>query len=257
MKIKSIAVYAILTILFVASFVSFEGNRTQIVAQQSSDTSATSNRSPLVGISRGKDYAVATRQAVENAGGLGKLIKKGATVLIKPNICFLAEAGSQTITDYRSVAEVVNMAYEAGAKKVIIGEGAIVGNPFDGEHLRINKYDQIPNVELIDFGNLPDADLVALKPEQSNTGVELYVPKLYMEADVVITMPKMKTHTDGVVTLSLKNSIGIAPLSKYSGRSPWRIGLHDLGLPQAIVDLNLIRTPDFTIIEGIVAGEGQ
>ena len=269
MKYKVIAVYTVLAVLCIAGLVSSAlsitnssssdslGEHIQNDSYRAINESSPLSRPAVVGIGRGTDYSTTTREAIERAGGLGSVIKQGDTVLIKPNVCIPTDAGEATNTDYRAVAEVVKMAYEAGAKEVMIGEGAVSGPVFTPIDLPINKYDQIPNVtKLLDFVSVTDNDIVAIKPEHSNTGQALWVPKAYMDADVVISMAKLKTHPYETVTLSTKNLIGIATLGKYNQTGFSRLGLHDLNITKAIVDLNLIREPDFAIIDGIVGAEG-
>lgn len=211
---------------------------------------------PIVGIGRGTDYAKVTLAAVENAGGLNAIVKKGDLVLIKPNICGFAAAGSPTITDYRTVQAIVKLAVKLGASKIVIAEGTITGNAFDSSNLGFNKYDKIPGVELVNLNAVTKEDCYKLKPQKSLTGAELFIPKIFMDADVVINVAKLKTHfqPDAVVSLSLKNSFGVPPGSIYG--TAYKNGLHTLGLKEAIIDINRIRKPDFSVIEGIVGGEG-
>jgi uncharacterized protein (DUF362 family) len=212
---------------------------------------------PLIGIGRGEDYEKVTVEAIENAGGLKDIIKKGQTVLIKPNICTYAEAGSPQITDYRVVREIASMVTQLGASKVIIAEGTIVGNAFADSFLAINKYDTIEGVELVNLNAFDKEDCYELKPQRSMTGKALFIPKIYMDVDVVISVAKLKTHfqPDAVVSLVLKNAIGVPPGNIYGLGS--KDGLHNLGLKESIVDINKIRKPDFCVIEGIVGGEGN
>ena len=141
--------------------------------------------SPVVGIGRGEDYAKVTEEAINNAGGLQDIIKKGDSVIIKPNICTYAEAGSGMITDYRTVQKIVDMVNDLGASKIIIAEGTIAGDAFSSLFLSINKYDTIKGVELVNLNALNQEDCYELKPEKSMTGKALFIPKIYMDADVV------------------------------------------------------------------------
>lgn len=211
---------------------------------------------PVVGIGRGTDYAKVTMEAINNVGGLQSIIKKGDTVLIKPNICTFAEAGAPTITDYRTVQAIVNMVRQLGAAKIIIAEGTISGNSFDSLGLKANKYDTIKGVQLVNLNAINEEGCYKLKPLKSLTGSEFFIPKVFMDADVYINVAKLKTHfqTDAVVSLSMKNSFGIPPGAIYG--IAYKGGLHVLGLKEAIIDLNRIRKPDISIIEGIIGGEG-
>jgi|GEM_PF-2030607 len=211
---------------------------------------------PVVGIGRGTDYVKVTEEAVKNAGGIDGIIKKGDTVVIKPNLCTLAEATDGRITDYRIVQKVVDMVKALGASRVIIAEGTIAGDAFSEPYLRRNKFDTIKGVELVNLNALNREDCYELMPEKSMTGKGIFIPKIYMDADVVIGVAKLKTHfqPDAVVSLSLKNSYGVPPGNIYGLGS--KNGLHALGLKESIVDINKIRKPDFFIIDGIVGGEG-
>lgn len=79
---------------------------------------------------------------------------------------------------------------------------------------------------------------------------------MYVDADVVITVAKLKTHEDGIVLLGLKNVFGVPPKSEYS-RPRAKLALHyEYGSAHnPIVDLNLIRLPDFTVIDGVIGEE--
>ncbi len=211
---------------------------------------------PVVGIGRGTDYAKVTEDAVKNAGGIEGIIKKGNTVVIKPNLCTLAEATDGRITDYRIVQKVVDMVKALGASRVIIAEGTIAGDAFSEPYLRKNKFDTIKGVELVNLNALNEEDCYELMPEKSMTGKAIFIPKIYMDADVVIGVAKLKTHfqPDALVSLTLKNSYGVPPGNIYGLGS--KDGLHSLGLKESIVDINKIRKPDFFVIDGIVGGEG-
>ena len=211
---------------------------------------------PIVGIGRGTNYEKVTEEAIKNAGGLDGIVKKGDTVIIKPNICTLASSDQGRITDYRAVQKIVDMVKALGAARVIIAEGTIAGDSFSPAFLSVNKFDEIKGVELVNLNALNQEDCYELMPEKSLTGKAIFIPKIYMDADVVICVAKLKTHfqPDAVVSLSLKNSYGVPPGNIYGLGS--KNGLHALGLKESIVDINKIRKPDFSIIEGIVGGEG-
>ena len=231
---------------------SVEENQTHI-AKLMKDAVAEPDPSPVVGIGRGEDYAEVTAKAIENAGGIEGLVKEGDVVLIKPNICTeYMLPGSPFITDYRTVQKVIDMVREFGASRVIVAEGSFYGNVFNYEG---NKYRSLKGAELFNFNDCEEKDCYELKPGKSAAGKALFIPKIYMDADVVINIAKLKTHNVTTVSLSLKNCIGI-PSAKVYGNSSFKAGLHGLGIENAIVDLNRMRRPELSIIEGIVGGEG-
>ncbi|MCX7773962.1 MAG: DUF362 domain-containing protein [Clostridia bacterium] len=209
------------------------------------------NPEPVVGASQGEDYEKVTLDAIKNAGGLGSIIKEGDTVLIKPNLGAYARNGSSDNTDYRVVQAVVDAAREAKAGRIIIAEGSYSGNVF-----KVGEYDKIQGVELIDLNQFKADECYKLEAENSMTKESFYIPKVYMDADVVITCAKLKTYSETGATLSLKNVFGVPPASLYASMGG-KMKLHTYGLDKAIVDLNKIRKPDFAVIDGMIGGEGM
>ncbi|MCX8131054.1 MAG: DUF362 domain-containing protein [Clostridia bacterium] len=224
----------------------------QIVWDRMQKNNVISDKNPVIGAGVGKDFSATTREAVKNADALEKLIKKGSTVLIKPNMIKSAAPEQGVETDYRVVQEIANIARELGASRVVVADGSPWGRSFDDT----NMYTKLTGVELIDFNDCREEDCYKFTPEKSLTGGEFYMPKIYMEADVVISAAKLKTHFEAVVTLSLKNIFGVPPV-QLTGAGQGRDYLHNMGISNSIVDLNKIRKPDFVIIDGIIGGEGN
>lgn len=215
----------------------------------------------MVGLGLGKDHAETTAQAIANTGGLERVVKAGSTVLIKPNLCWSNITSRPVNTDYRVVAEIVRQVQALGAGRIIIAEGPFGPECFTESMLANNHYDKIPDVELVSLNTLTEEDCYERTGRNSVTGKALFIPKIYVDADVVITVAKMKTHNAGMVTLGLKNAFGVPPRSIYGtsgSTSGSKLLLHNnYDFNAAIVEINLIRTPDFVVIDGIVAGEGS
>lgn len=205
----------------------------------------------VVGIGLGSEYAEVTRIAIRNAGGLERIIKPNSTVVIKPNLVKASLPEEGIVTDFRVVQEIVDMVRGLGAGKVIIAEATPFGNVFEAV-----RFNEISGAELFDMNACGEEDCYRIRPEKSLTKEELMIPRLYMDADVVIGVAKLKTHFeyDAGVTLSLKNSMGVPP-TKFYGQD-YKEKLHLWGLKEAIVDINKIRKPDFVVIDGIIGGEG-
>ena len=206
----------------------------------------------VVGIAQGGDYSAVVRAVMENAGGLKELIKPGSNVLIKPNLIAGRPQGSPVCTDPRVIQAIADIAYELGAGKVIVAEASPAGDAF-----QMAEYDKLQGVQIVDLNKSVEEDCYVLKADGSQTDRELYIPKVYMDADVVIGAAKLKTHfqPEARVSLGLKLSMGVPPTGLY-GSSMGKIMLHNMGLKEVIIDLNRIRRPDFMFIDGIVAGEG-
>ena len=87
------------------------------------------------------------------------------------------------------------------------------------------------------------------------TGLDsLWLPRTVLNADFIVSMPKVKTHHWAGVTLSLKNMFGIMPGVAYGW--PKNI-LHWKGIDRGILDINAAVSVHFVIADGIVAMEGN
>jgi uncharacterized protein (DUF362 family) len=81
-----------------------------------------------------------------------------------------------------------------------------------------------------------------------------WLPRTVLEADFLVSMPKIKTHHWAGVTLSMKNMFGVVPGSRYGW--PKNI-LHWKGIQESILDLCGTVPICFVIADGIVAMEGN
>jgi uncharacterized protein (DUF362 family) len=89
---------------------------------------------------------------------------------------------------------------------------------------------------------------VTVKIPNRETLGKITVPKIALESHIV-SAAKMKTHTDTIVTLGLKNMFGILP-DRLKGR------FHLKNISKVIVDINTVIRPSLTVIDGFVAMEG-
>lgn len=87
------------------------------------------------------------------------------------------------------------------------------------------------------------------------TGLEhLFLSRTVATAEVLISLPKLKTHHWAGATLCLKNLFGTLPGICYG----WpKNELHWRGIDNSIVDIAMTRTPDLAIVDGIIGMEGD
>jgi uncharacterized protein (DUF362 family) len=178
-------------------------------------------------------------------------------VLIKPNLCTSATADDCKTTDYRVTAAIVEAVKELQPSRIVIAEGSFAGDAFSPSALKQSKYGTIEGVEFFNFNACEKKDCYEVRSVRSLVGKGIFIPKIFMDADVVIEAPKMKTHflPEAVVSLTIKNTFGI-PSEKIYGGYGDKSGLHNFPLSDIIVELNEIRMPDFTVIDGVKGGEG-
>ena len=82
----------------------------------------------------------------------------------------------------------------------------------------------------------------------------LYLPHTVLGSDLLVSMPKMKTHHWAGATLSMKNLFGIVPGGVYGW--PKNV-LHWAGIHQSIADLHSLFPNHFAIVDGIVGMDGN
>jgi len=190
-----------------------------------------------------------TRRAIELAGGLPAKTKAGATVIIKPNVCadFLTETAVNT--DPRVCQAIADMITEAGAR-AIIAESSAIG--FDTEKsFQVAGYAKLreEGYEVVDLKK-EGAETVKVPVPRGKSLKEVSLPKIVLDADVIISVPKMKTHDQSLVTLALKNMKGVLP-------DTFKRKFHTtFGVFQSIADLCTVVRPDLSVVDGILAMEG-
>ncbi|TWT90662.1 hypothetical protein Mal64_10570 [Pseudobythopirellula maris] len=82
----------------------------------------------------------------------------------------------------------------------------------------------------------------------------LYLPESVLEADLVVSMPKMKTHHWVGMTCSMKNLYGVIPGIKYGW--PKNV-LHHNGIPQTVADINATLPRVIGVVDGVDCMEGD
>ena len=83
---------------------------------------------------------------------------------------------------------------------------------------------------------------------------KLSLPQSLRRADLIVSLPKMKTHHWAGVTLSMKNLFGVMPGVCYGW--PKNV-LHHAGIRQSILDINAAVRPHLAIVDGIIGMEGD
>jgi len=201
-----------------------------------------------------KSYQTSLKDIINRGIHLLKLEVKGKRIVLKPNLVEFDPAG--VINTHPAVIEAAIDSFRGlGAREVVVAEGP--GHRRDSEYLLTSSgiYDvikehKVPYVDL----NTDDVRLMELRSDFTNLR-QLYFPETLFNADLLVSMPKLKTHHWAGVTLSLKNMFGIIPGSVYG----WpKNALHWAGIHGSIVDINSsLPIPQFAIVDGIVGMEGN
>jgi uncharacterized protein (DUF362 family) len=208
---------------------------------------------PLVGVFKAPAYTQDLYDTVRRVLVDQRLNVKGKRVVLKPN---LVEFDRHTAINTHPL--LVHAALEGfralGAADVRIAEGP--GHRRNTLDLAdaAGYFDTVPNFEDIFTDlNLDEVSKVSLKQPYS-TLREVYLPNTILGADLIVSMPKMKTHHWAGATLSMKNFFGIVPGAIYGW--PKNV-LHWAGIHACIVDLSRVPGRTFAIADGIVGMEGN
>jgi uncharacterized protein (DUF362 family) len=199
-------------------------------------------------------YDLSLREIITKGVNLCGLEVRGKTILLKPNLVEFDPHGVIN-TNPLVIEAAIDCFRTLGARQVLVAEGP--GHRRDNEYLLtasgiygVIKEHRVPYVDL------NSDDVRATRLLSSFTKLEqLYLPETLYNADLLVSMPKLKTHHWAGVTLSLKNMFGVVPGSVYGW--PKNI-LHWQGIHNSILDINSsLPVRQFAIVDGIVGMEGN
>jgi uncharacterized protein (DUF362 family) len=155
--------------------------------------------------------------------------------------------------DWTVVAPLAQMAWDAGAERVVIAEGN------EPKFSEAGYYDHMPaGTEIVDLCTV--GDFYSVTVQGGYWSEPIVIPQVYRDADVVITVPAFKTHQSNGVTFGLKNAVGVPPVEPYNPGPPitWRERFHtDYGIHGTVSQINLARAPDLVVVDGLEGCEGQ
>jgi len=185
------------------------------------------------------DPAELTRRAIASVGGIERYVKKGADVIIKPNICNAYHGPEYaSTTNPAVVAAIVGLCLIAGAKSV-----RVMDFPFGGKAQNAYETSGIAQAVEAAGGQMELMNFLKYQKVEIPNAMALKKTEVYsdiLNADTVINVPIAKHHSGARLTLGLKNLMGVIQN---------RGALHANGLHQSIVDLSTVVKPHLTVID--------
>ncbi|MEM2276988.1 MAG: DUF362 domain-containing protein [Nitrososphaerota archaeon] len=203
----------------------------------------------------------ALEEALSYIGGIESIVPEGAKVLIKPNI--VDGSPTPTTTPPDIIEALVKIVKRRNPSVVWIAEGSSDWNTM--RNFRKLGYFEVANRTGAILVDLNDGELINVPVEDGGIVYSNFtLNKIVPEADVFISVPVMKTHYLAIVTLGMKNLVGIAPgavYSRYGWAAKWKLHeeatkKNDPYLGGVITDLCKARRIDLTIIDGRIGMEG-
>lgn len=193
------------------------------------------DRTKLV-VAEGTDPNTLIEKGLNALGGIGQLVKKGSSVVIKPNFSVPRKPEEAATTNPLLVAALVRQCLAAGAREV-----KVIDYPFSGPLCLTNSGIKAAveaaggrafNINKESFYTEVDMGGTLLK--------KVLFSKDVLEADILINFPILKHHMTTKVTMGLKGMMGLV----------WDRGyFHRTDLNQAIAELAAYRKPDLTILD--------
>ncbi|MBW4518863.1 MAG: DUF362 domain-containing protein [Scytolyngbya sp. HA4215-MV1] len=193
------------------------------------------------------------RTAVETLlaplGGMAAFVKPGDRVLLKPNLLTGARPTKECVTRPEVVHCVAQMVQEVGGKP-FLGDGPAFGSA--AGVAKANGY--LPLVQEL---NLPIVEFHGKRYETVSASFNhLLLSKEAMDADVVINLPKVKSHMQLTMTLGVKNLFGCVP-GKMKAWWHMEAGKDSTRFGEMLVETARTIDPDLTILDGIIGHEGN
>ncbi|MDI6893570.1 MAG: DUF362 domain-containing protein [Bacillota bacterium] len=200
-----------------------------------------------VGLVRVGEDDIGVARAVEAAGGIERLVKPGARVLVKPNLVAVPphpRNGAVTWAEVtRTVADLVR---ELGGDPVIADSAAV--GACTGDVMAVCGYHSLRDAgyQVID---LKAGEEVEVEVPGGLVVKRLVTYRQVAEADVIVSVPVLKTHDQLGASLALKNLKGL-----LADRDKKR--LHTVGVVEGICDLITVLPPLYAVVDGTVGQEG-
>jgi len=195
----------------------------------------------------GKVSVVRTDQGIRESlirsldliGGLGAYVSRSDSVLLKPNL-----NGADVYTNKELVGSLIELLLDFGVGRVVIAESTFGTAGTTKSFFEKTGYVELAKRYCIDLINLNESEAVEVPVKNPLVLEKLIIAKEVFEADKLINLPNMKVHYATGVSLALKNLKGLL----VRGEKRY---FHEVGLDDAIVDLNNTIGADLNIIDSI------
>jgi uncharacterized protein (DUF362 family) len=218
----------------------------------------------------------AVEEAIDLLGGIKSVTRGKDRIMLKPNLV----ADSPDCTTKPVVIKTLAQMMQKAGKEVIIGEGSAAASSFNyinNEQYRTRKREILDgmqkhvfdvlgysdlakslNIQLI---NLHSGEIVEVPLKNGLVARSVKIHRSINEADLLCSVPMMKTHVLATVTLAMKNLIGLYPGTEYYSARSW---LHQkayeagsTGVAYEVIDMNNAVKTGLSVIDASMAMEGN
>ena len=189
----------------------------------------------------------AVERCVNGLGGIAKFVQPGKRVLLKPNLLIGAPPDKAVVTHPEFVRAVAILAQKAGGS-VTLGDSPSLASL--DKALTDSGYERFMRDLAIKATPFEEVRRI----DTGRGHIEVAVTPL--EADLVINLPKLKTHAQMNMTLAVKNLFGCVAGKR---KMEWHLKAerHYDHFGQTLVQIAKAVSPGLTIVDGILAMEGN
>lgn len=184
------------------------------------------------------------------AGGMAAFVSPGQRVLIKPNMLAAKEPDLAVTTHPEIVRAIIRMAQKAGGK-VAVGDSPGIGSPLQVAR----RCGILAVIEETGAKFAPFSESVPVRP-QGSTFHQLEIARDILDAEVIINLPKLKTHQMMGLTCGVKNLFG-AVVGMRKPRLHLQAGADKAFFALMLLELAEHIAPSLTIADAITAMEGD
>lgn len=182
-------------------------------------------------------------------GGLDKFVAEGQKVLVKPNMLAAALPEEAVCTHPLVVKAVLKLILQLGAHPVVGDSPAVGSTEKVAQKNGIAQVCSELNVPLVSFDNPQEIVFNA-----GHVCKKFLIDKAVIDADVIINVPKLKTHGLTSYTGGVKNLFGCIP-GKNKAQFHLRMPNH-LDFSAMLVDLYTLVKPQLILMDGVIGMEG-
>lgn len=193
----------------------------------------------------------ALKKLLEPMGGMAAFVRPGQNVLLKPNLLSADRPERRITTDPLVVKEVALLVKQAGAR-VMLGDSPALDNfGRAAQHTGMRQIAEELDIELVELNQPKRVDAPPGGRFRS-----LEISEKALSADVVINLPKLKTHSQMVLTLGVKNMFGTVVGMR---KAEWHhmAGRDVITFAAMLLDVARTVQPALTILDGIWGMEGH
>jgi len=186
-------------------------------------------------------------RGISEFGGMPFFVKKGCSVVIKPNIAWDTKPELAACTNPELVACIVRHCLRAGAASVSVFDTTCDDWRSSYETSGIARAARLAGAEVVGGDSAGDRDYfknnyLKVKVARGKVIKEMNIHRLVELSDVFINVPVLKHHRGAGMSCAMKNMMGTVSKSDQTR-------FHLKGLQQAIADCNSYRRPDLTVVD--------